>query len=287
MAYLVNGELVEDSAIRKEASLLRPQFERVMTDLDPVEAERQLWEWSRENVIEKTLLRQEALRAGIAVTEEEILHAIQQMKAYEPGERGCDTGAGSDSFKRDVEMQLRVERLLAGVAQQARGPEKKAVTEFYRKNREQFATPETVHAAHIVKHIQEDQDEATARAGIEEAERRLNAGEDFGAVADALSDCPGRGGDLGVFARGQMVEEFDAVVFALPAGKHSPIFRTVFGFHIAKVFSRTPEGVRPLSDVKAQIEQHLLEEARRVEMEKYVDELKEKAEIRKVSSVGG
>jgi parvulin-like peptidyl-prolyl isomerase len=287
MPYLVNGETIEDSEIRKEASLLRPQFERVMTDLDPVEAERQLWEWSRENVIEKALLRQEALRSGIAVSDEEILHAIQQMKAYQPEERGCDTGAGSDSFKRDVEMQLRVERLLANVAEAAAPPDKKAVTDFYRKNREQFLTPETIHAAHIVKHIDENQDEAAARAGIEEADRRLQAGEDFAAIADELSDCPGRGGDLGVFSRGQMVDEFDEVAFSLPVGKHSPVFRTVFGFHIAKVLDRVPEGVRPLSEVKDQIERHLHEEARRAEMEKYVDALKEKAEIRKTTVVAG
>jgi parvulin-like peptidyl-prolyl isomerase len=84
-----------------------------------------------------------------------------------------------------------------------------------------------------------------------------------------------------------MVDEFDEVAFALPVGKHSPVFRTVFGFHIAKVLVRVPEGVRPLSDVKEQIERHLHEEARRAEMEKYVDALKAKAEIRKTTAVAG
>ena len=136
MPFVVNGELIEESEIRKEASLLRPQFEQVMTDLDPVEAERQLWEWSRENVIEKALLRQEALRSGVSVTEEEILHAIQAMRPYQTAEAGGDTEAGSDCFKRDVETQIRVERLLAGVAESAKTPDKKAVTDFYRKHRD-------------------------------------------------------------------------------------------------------------------------------------------------------
>lgn len=283
MPLIVNGETIEDSAIRKEASVLRPQFEQAMPDLDPVEGERQLWEWSRENVIEKALLRQEAIRANEPVTDEEVLAAIQNMKAYQPGDRGCDTEAGSDSFKKDVEIQLRVERLLSRIAASAKAPEKKAVTEFYRKNREHFRTPETIHASHIVKHINEEQDEAAARAAIEEVERRLQAGEDFAAVANALSDCPGMGGDLGTFGRGTMVDEFDEVVFALEPGQISGIFQTVFGFHIARLNERHPEGVRPLVDVRPQIEQHLLEEARRERMEKYVDDLKAKADIRKVS----
>jgi parvulin-like peptidyl-prolyl isomerase len=285
MPLSVNGELIDDSAIRKEASLLRPQFEQAMAHLDPVQSQMQLWEWSRENVIEKTLLRQEALKLAEPISEEEILQAIQRMKPYQGGERGCDTEAGSDSFKRDVETQLRVDRLLAKVASEVHGADKKAVTEFYRKHRDEFRTPENIHAAHIVKHINEGQDEQTARAGIEEAELRLQAGEDFAAVADELSDCPGMGGDLGWFARGVMVEEFDQVIFDLQPGERSSIFRSVFGFHIAKLIERKPAGVRPLPEVRGQIEAHLLEEARRARVEKYVDDLKAEADIHKVAQV--
>ena len=60
MAFTVNGELVEDSVIRAEASALRPRYETVARQMDPIEAEMQLREWSRENVIERVLLRQEA-----------------------------------------------------------------------------------------------------------------------------------------------------------------------------------------------------------------------------------
>lgn len=285
MPLSVNGEIVDDSEIRKEASLLRPQFEQAMPDLDPIQAQMQLWDWSRENVIEKTLLRQEAAKLAEPISDEEILQAIQRMKSYQPGERGCDTEAGSDSFKRDVEIQLRVDRLLASIAEEVKNADKKAVNEFYRKHREQFRTPENIHAAHIVKHINEDQDEATARAGIEEAQRRLNEGEDFEAVANELSDCPGRGGDLGWFARGVMVDEFDEVIFKLKPGEVSEIFKTLFGFHIARMIERKPEGVRSLPEVRAQIEGHLLEEARRARVEKYVDDLKAGADIKKVAQV--
>src|SRR5215470_17078555 len=60
MAFTVNGELVEDSVIRAEASALRPRYEEVARNMDPIEAEMQLRDWSRENVIERILLRQEA-----------------------------------------------------------------------------------------------------------------------------------------------------------------------------------------------------------------------------------
>ncbi len=282
MSISVNGETIEESAIRKEASLLRPQFEQAMAHLDPVESQMQLWEWSRENVIEKALLRQEALKNAEPITEEEVLFAIRQMKPYQPGDRECDPEEGADSFKRDVELQLRVDRLLARVAAEVKGADKKAVNEYYRKHRDEFRTPQTAHAAHIVKHINEGQDEAAARAGIEEAERRLQAGDDFATVANELSDCPGLGGDLSWFARGSMVEEFEEIVFALQPGKVSTIFRTVFGFHIARLIDLKPEGVRSLPEVRGGIEAHLLEETRRARVERYVDDLKASADIRRV-----
>ena len=55
MAFTVNGELVEDSVVRAEASALRPRYEEVAQSMDPIESEMQLRDWSRENVIEREL----------------------------------------------------------------------------------------------------------------------------------------------------------------------------------------------------------------------------------------
>ena len=80
MALLINGETVDDAVIRQEVSLTRPRYEEMVDGLDPVAKEMQLWDWSRETVIERTLLRQEALKdpeplAAEAVDEEGIHHA--------------------------------------------------------------------------------------------------------------------------------------------------------------------------------------------------------------------
>ena len=70
---------------------------------------------------------------------------------------------------------------------------------------------------------------------------RISQGEDFAELAKTNSKCPsGRnGGDLGEFGPGQMVPEFDQVVFSEAVGTpHGPV-QTNFGYHIVEITSRT------------------------------------------------
>lgn len=70
---------------------------------------------------------------------------------------------------------------------------------------------------------------------------QIKKGEDFAELAKTHSKCPsGRnGGDLGEFGLGQMVPEFDRVVFNEDVGvPHGPV-KTDFGFHIVEITSRS------------------------------------------------
>ncbi|MAM85262.1 MAG: peptidylprolyl isomerase [Acidobacteria bacterium] len=69
----------------------------------------------------------------------------------------------------------------------------------------------------------------------------IEGGADFAAIAKQHSQCPSgqQGGDLGEFSAGQMVPEFDKVVFNEAVGKvHGPI-KTEFGYHLIKITERT------------------------------------------------
>jgi len=80
---------------------------------------------------------------------------------------------------------------------------------------------------------------ATEQA-CEELKTQIEAGGDFAALAKEHSDCPSgsRGGDLGEFSPGQMVKEFDEVVFSADLGKvHGPV-QTQFGYHLIEITNR-------------------------------------------------
>lgn len=89
---------------------------------------------------------------------------------------------------------------------------------------------------------------ATARhilvASQEECQKlkdEIANGSDFAELAKKHSKCPsgGRGGDLGSFGPGQMVPEFDRVVFSAAVGDVSDPVKTQFGWHLVEVTSRT------------------------------------------------
>ncbi len=66
-------------------------------------------------------------------------------------------------------------------------------------------------------------------------------GADFGELAKQHSQCPSgkKGGDLGRFGPGQMVKEFDTVVFSAPIGEVQGPVKTQFGYHLLEVTERT------------------------------------------------
>lgn len=68
----------------------------------------------------------------------------------------------------------------------------------------------------------------------------IEAGADFAKIALDHSSCPSRmrGGDLGAFSQGQMVPEFDAVVFTGEVGKVLGPVRTQFGYHLIEILKR-------------------------------------------------
>ncbi|MCW8860633.1 MAG: peptidylprolyl isomerase [Deltaproteobacteria bacterium] len=69
----------------------------------------------------------------------------------------------------------------------------------------------------------------------------IEAGTDFAEVAKQHSQCPSgsQGGALGEFSPGQMVKEFDEVVFSGDIGKVLGPVKTQFGYHLIEITSRT------------------------------------------------
>ena len=282
MAFVVNGERIEDSAIQQEVERLRPQYQSVFADQDPKEREAQLLDWSRENVIEKVLINQEARQNGDKIQPDQVEAALAKLKEQYADLQQLykDFNASDDEkIKRDIEMQMRVEQRLNHVCNSLPKPSQAAISEYYEQNKERYKTGERIRVAHIVKYVNWQTDEETAYRQISQAHAELKNGVPFETVVEKYTDCADSGGDLGFVSRGQMVEEFEDVVFNLGDGGISDVFRSRFGFHIAKAYGREPAVVPGLEEVKDRVTETVKEQMRSDAIDKFIDELRSKAAI--------
>lgn len=134
---------------------------------------------------------------------------------------------------------------------------------YYEEHPDEFSREEEVRARHVLLKVGPDEDAAEVEAELEAIRRRIESGEDFAALARELSEDPGsaaRGGDLGFFGRGRMIQEFEEAAFGAEVGDLVGPIRTDFGFHLIEVRDRRPGGTIPFDEAGPRIRSRLLQE---------------------------
>lgn len=133
---------------------------------------------------------------------------------------------------------------------------------YYDEQQEQFSTPEERHVRHILIEVQGD-DRQAAEAEAQAVRERLDAGEDFAALARELSDDRGTsadGGDLGWIGRGFLTGPFEDALFAMAVGDVSGPVETEFGYHILRLEDVRGGEVRSFEDVHDELLAQLRED---------------------------
>jgi len=138
------------------------------------------------------------------------------------------------------------------------------VRKAYETQSRRFHVPERVRARHILFRVKPDAPPDQVEAVHKKAEAALAAirgGADFAAVAREQSEDPStkdKGGELGFFAKGQMVKPFEDAAFALAPGQVSDVVRTDFGFHVLEVEAKEPAKDQSFEEVRESLARELL-----------------------------
>lgn len=143
----------------------------------------------------------------------------------------------------------------------------------YRAEPQRFVHPEQIEARHILIAVATPD----ARAKAEQLLTELRAGAKFEELArtnSADSGSAARGGDLGWFARGRMVPEFETAAFALQkSGDLSGVVETKFGFHIIQLQGKRAAGTKPFAEVRDELRKEVGTGVLRAAREKEVERL--------------
>jgi peptidyl-prolyl cis-trans isomerase SurA len=229
-----------------------------------------------EQFITDKLLEAEIRDAGINVTNEDVEQYVEQVKK---SNRLSDSdftaalgreGITLDGYRASVKTELAKNEL---IRRQVRG--RVSVTDadverYYQLNTKNYRSLERARLRHILFSLSESPKPEIAAATLAKAKEvyaRIQAGEDFAALAKEFSEGAGRsdGGDIGWVNRGTMIAGLDEAAFEkLAVGQVSEPFRTSMGYHIVKLEARMGGGTQPLTTVapkiKAELEAKALEE---------------------------
>lgn len=183
--------------------------------------------------------------------------------------------ADTPEFKLKLDMartKLLMDAILTAEAKAAVTDD--AMKKVYAEAAKQMGEEQEVRARHI---LVETEDQAKAILAD------LKKGGDFAAIAKEKSKDPGsgaQGGDLGYFAKDQMVPEFAEVAFKLDKGKTSDPVKSQFGWHIILVEDKRTKPVPEFDKVKDQIEAYVQRKAQA----DLVSKLRADAKIEKVEA---
>ena len=241
-----------------------------------------------ERLITQELLWQEAQRRGVIASDADVDEQLKNMKGGFESEQAFlfqikAGGFTEKAYREDIRQQRSVRQMIAGELAQEVAVSDEEIEDFYNENIEQMTVPEAVRARHILVKLAADDEAArvAAQDRIAAIQKELQDGANFLTLATERSDAPSapQGGDLGYFGRGQMVQPFEAAVFALQPGEISDVVETQFGFHIIKVEERREAQAVPVEEAAERISAYLTQGKLQSAVESLVDDLHASAEI--------
>jgi peptidyl-prolyl cis-trans isomerase SurA len=261
------------------------------------------------SLINEEIVQQRAAKMNLTATPEEVDARLVEMKAPYTEEQFSQRLQANhttlDDLKHDIRRSLTIDKLLNKEIVSRITVSDNDVSNYYNQNKAEFDLIETqYHLADIrVTSVPSPQPgnlqgskattDAEAKKKIQALKNRLDAGDDFGALAMNFSENPdtaSNGGDMGFQRESQLRENppVYAAITKLKAGQVSDILplldgntKKPAGYAIYKLISREPPGQRDLSDPRVQqaIRQQLRDGRSQLLKSAYFEMLRDQAKV--------
>lgn len=236
---------------------------------------------------------EEAKKDGLTPSEEEIDKAFDELNknlyANENYKKILEDLKISDTcIKSQVEKTLTIQKYTENFDKNLKISDEE-MKKYYEEHKADYYKDE-VKASHILISTVDDNGKELSEAKkkkakkkAEEVLKKAKSGEEFSELAKEYSDDPGsaaKGGDLGYFTKGQMVQPFEEAAFSLKSGEISGLVESEYGYHIIKVYDKIDKQLT-FDEVKDEIKKTLTED-------KYMESIEaitKKAKVEKNESV--
>ncbi|MBW3671575.1 MAG: SurA N-terminal domain-containing protein, partial [Acidobacteria bacterium] len=239
-----------------------------------------------DEMISELLVRDRAEQIGIAVTDQEVAQAVNQLK----NQYGITTDEEFEASLRQAgmtpaQMETRLrETLLSNklFARELRSRSQlgdKELRKRYEREKERYRLPERAEVREIIVLIPENANEQQIEQledRAKQAYERATGGGEFEALVSEYSEAPSKAeaGSIGTVSRGELLPALDSGVFASDAGAIVGPIRTRFGFHILSVDNRLPSEVPSFDEIKERLREEESEAAFQRDLKAYLENLR-------------
>ncbi|MBI5443402.1 MAG: peptidylprolyl isomerase, partial [Deltaproteobacteria bacterium] len=254
----VNGTAIPRSDVER---IVRELQQNAKAAGSPAPDEAKLRPEIVKRLVQGELLYQLSLKHPVKDLKKRADEGLEQLKKQAPSpqafqERLKQTSTTEKDLKAMLMKRISIQEYVKSQILPGVKVTEEQAKKFYGENKAKFTSPEQVRASHILLQVppaakQEDRSKAYAKA--KELQARAAKGEDFVTLAKENSQDPGsatRGGDLGFFAKEQMIPAFSTAAFALKPGQVSDVVETPYGYHIIKLTERKAPAQQSFDQVK-------------------------------------
>jgi peptidyl-prolyl cis-trans isomerase SurA len=293
IAAIVNNEIIPLSEVEKRAA---PELARLDQEAGGAERSQKraaLLKRTLDALIDERLVDSELRELKVTITDKDVDAAVEEVKkSYNINDEQLTQAVAREGYtiseyRETMRKQIgRYKLINEKVRKSIKVSEADVQSEYDRMTHSEGQDYE-VHVRHILIAVARNAsptevENARVKAAAVAREARRE-GVDFSQLARERSEGSSStdGGDLGFFKRGTMVPEFEKVAFGLKPGEVSDPVRTQFGWHVLKLEEIRTLGIKPLAELKPEIEERL----RRAQAERltsqYMDQLRHAAVVEK------
>ncbi|MDF1656538.1 MAG: peptidylprolyl isomerase [Verrucomicrobiales bacterium] len=287
MAFIINGERIEDSELEEEFESIKEHYQS-MGEVVCCDRDDEFWTFAKDNVINRTLIGQKSEKKYGPIDDAEVEARFEELKAEHGGEREFLDNTGFNPgdlpmILRKLKSSMTIDRYLNNEIDESLTPTEEEIADYYERNQDQFMTKEEVRVSQIF--IEPSSQEAAEEAykALRNVREELLEGKDFDEAAKEHGSDDSREIDLGFMKQGETMPEIEAITFSMRVNEISPIIATHYGFHVFKVTDRKEPKLLPISELDG-IAENVALEKKNLAIEKVIDAIKSESTIEEVAS---
>ncbi|HEX8915746.1 MAG TPA: peptidyl-prolyl cis-trans isomerase [Humisphaera sp.] len=287
MPLIVNGQRIDDAILDTEFSQIKAYHES-LGNVSCCERDPEFREMAKTNILGRVLLAQHAAKSVDPTPDADVDAALDKLMEDYGGKDWFHMRTGTTAeqlplVRKDLDVDLRVKRMLDALAEEGPAPTDAELRAHYDANLKAFLTDEEVRASHILKNPNGEAKQEAFEA-LRAARAQLKAGASFDELAKQLSERAEESIDLGFFKRGELAPEFESVAFSLDVGEVSPVFVSQYGMHLITVTDRKPATPKPFAEVREEVLAHWRLQKRDRRTRELVDQLKATAAVEEIDA---